>query len=445
MKILLIHPKRRDKHNYTGKIKAYIPPLTLPVLAGLTPRGIDVELCDENVDTVDFDTDADLIGITGISNQINRGYEIADAFRKRGKKVVMGGIHVSAMPDEAKDHADSILVGEAEDLWEAIIEDFRNNRLKNEYTADAYTDFKKLVIPRYDLLKLDRYRRSTGANMPRLPIQASRGCPFNCKFCSVTKFWGPKIRTKPLENVEKELLQIKSLGTNRIFFTDDNFIAKISYTKNLLKLLKKLDFSWICQVSTNIYRHEDLIVEMSKAGCSAVYMGIETFSEENLEDINKNFNKMADYETLFALLDKYKIRVTASMIIGLDGDTRETLDDMLQRLIHLRVSYAQFFLLQLLPGTQMREQFIEENRIIDHNWDHQNGTLVTFQPKSFQVEELQDYYWELYQNFYSYKSIFRRLVTLAKLKGGVNSILVPLKSNLYFLKKLNNGLHPIEN
>jgi radical SAM superfamily enzyme YgiQ (UPF0313 family) len=445
MKILLIHPKRRDKHNYAGKIKAYIPPLTLPVLAGLTPKRIDVELCDENVDTVNFDTDADLIGITGISNQINRGYEIGDAFRKRGKRVVMGGIHVSAMPDEAKDHADSILIGEAEDLWEAIIEDFRNDRLKNEYTADAYTNFKKLVIPRHDLLKLDRYRSSSGTNMPRLPIQASRGCPFNCKFCSVTKFWGPKIRTKPLENVEKELLQIRSLGTNRILFTDDNFIADISYTKNLLDLLKKHDFSWICQVSTNIYRHEDLIVEMSKAGCSAVYMGIETFSEENLEDINKKFNKMADYETLFALLDKNNIRVTASMIIGLDGDTRETLDNMLQRLIHLRVSYAQFFLLQLLPGTQIREQFLRENRIIDHNWDHQNGTLVTFQPKSFQVEELQDYYWELYQKFYSYKSIFRRLITLSKFKGGINSIIVPLKSNLYFLKKLNNGLHPIEN
>jgi len=445
MKILLIHPKRRDKYNYTGKMKAYIPPLTLPILAGLTPKGIDVELCDESVDTVNFDTDADLIGITGITSQINRGYEIADAFRKIGKKVVMGGIHVSAMPDEAKDHADSILIGEAEDLWEVIIEDFRNNRLKKEYTADAYTDFKKLVIPRYDLLKLDRYRSSTGKNIPRLPIQASRGCPFNCKFCSVTKFWGPKIRTKPLENIEKELLQIKSLGTNRIFFTDDNFIADISYTKNLIDLLKKHDFSWICQVSTNIYRHENLIVEMSKAGCSAVYMGIETFSKENLEDINKNFNKMADYDSLFALFNKSNIRITASMIVGLDGDTRETLEYMVRQLIHLKVSYALFYILMPLPGTQLREQFLMENRIIDYNWDHQNGTRVTFQPRSFQVEELQDYYWELNKNFYSYQSIVRRLFITSNLKSGLNGIFIPLKTNLYFWKRLKNGLHPIEN
>ena len=445
MKILLIHPKRRDKHNNTDKIKAYIPPLTLPVLAGLTPKGINVELCDESVDVVDFDTDADLIGITGITSQINRGYEIADAFRKRGKKVVMGGIHVSAMPDEAKDHADSILIGEAEDLWESIIEDFRNNRLKKEYTANAYTDFKKLVIPRHDLLKLERYRSSTGTNIPRLPIQATRGCPFNCKFCSVTKFWGPKIRTKPIENIEKELLQISSLGTNRILFTDDNFIADISYTKNLLDLLKKHDFSWICQVSTNIYRHKDLIVEMSKAGCSGVYMGIESFSEENLEDINKKFNKMADYKTLFSLFNKSNIRVTASMMIGLDGDTKETLEDMVRQLMHLKVSYAQFYLLMLLPGTQLREQFIRENRIIDDNWDHQNGTLVTFQPKFFQVEELQDYYWELYQKFYSFQSIIRRLFTSDNLRNSSNRIIIPFKTNLYFGKRLKNGLHPIEN
>jgi len=445
MKILLIHPKRRDKHNFVGKIKAYIPPLTLPVLAGLTPKDIDIELCDESVDEVDFNTDADLIGITGITSQINRGYEIADIFREKGKKVIMGGIHVSAMPHEAKDHADSILIGEAEDLWEGIIEDFQNGCLEEKYKADTYTDFKKLVIPRYDLLKLNRYRSSTGTNIPRLPLQVTRGCPFNCKFCSVTKFWGPKIRTKPLENVEKELLQIKSLGTNRIFFTDDNFIANISYTKKLLELLKKYDFSWICQVSTNIYQHEDLIAKMSKVGCSTIYIGIETFSEENLDNIDKNFNRMADYEKLFTLFSKYNIRVTASMMIGLDGDTKETLKDMVQRLIRLRVSYAAFYTLMLLPGTQLREEFLNKNRIIDNNWDHQNGTVVTFKPNFFSSEELQDYYWELYKQFYSYQSIIRRIFTLTNLKGRANSILIPLKTNIFFQKRIKNGLHPIEN
>ena len=444
MKILLIFPNKRDKRNYVGKIKAYMPPLSLPVLAGLTPKSIDVELCDESVDEVNFNTDSDLIGITGNTSQINRAYEIADLFRKKGKKVILGGIHVSAMPHEARKHADSILIGEAENLWEVIIDDFRNNRLAEEYKSDTYTNLKKLVIPRYDLLKLYKYRKSYGTNIPRLPVQTSRGCPFNCKFCSVTKFWGPQIRTKPLENVEEELFHIKSLGANKIIFTDDNFIADVNYTKSLLNLLKKHDFSWICQVSTNIFRHEDLIAGMSKAGCNSVYMGIETFSEENLENINKIFNRKADYEKLFALLSKYNIRVTASMMIGLDGDTRETLEDMVQMLIRLKVSYAHFWLLMLLPGTQLREQFIKENRIFDQSWDHQNGTIVTFRPKSFQSEELQDYYWELYKKFYSYRSIISRILTLANLKNGINSILIPLKSNLYFSRKSKNELHPLE-
>ena len=426
-------------------MKAYIPPLTLPVLAGLTPKGIVVELCDESVDEVNFNTDADLIGITGITSQINRGYEISDTFRRKGKKVVMGGIHVSTMPHEAKNHADSILIGEAEDLWEAIIEDFKNNRLKEEYKAETYTDLKKLVIPRYDLLKLNRYRSSAGTNIPRLPIQTSRGCPFNCKFCSVTKFWGPKIRTKPLENVEQELLNIKSLGTNRIFFTDDNFIANIDYTRDVIELLKNYNFSWFCQVSTNIYRHEDLVVEMSRAGCTGVYIGIETFSEENLANINKKFNKMADYRNLIGLFNRYNIRVMASMMIGLDGDTREVLEQMVQQLIFLKVSYAQFYLLMLLPGTKLRDEFLKENRIIDFNWDHQNGTIVTFKPIFFQREELQSYYWELYQKFYSFKSIFRRIFTSNNFKGGVKKIVMTLKTNLYFWKRIKHGLHPIEN
>ncbi len=445
MKILLIHPKRRGKNNDTKKVIAFIPPLTLPTLAGLTPKNIDIEICDESVDDVNFNTDANLIGITGITSQINRGYEIADIFRKKGKKVIIGGIHVSAVPHEAKKHADSILIGEAEDVWEIMLKDFQNDQLKEEYQAETYPELTKLVVPRYDLLKLNRYRSSTGTNLPRIPIQTSRGCPFSCRFCCVTQFWGPKIRIKPLENIEKELLQIKSLGTNNVFFTDDNFIANMSHTKNLLELLKKMKFSWSCQVSTNIYQHKDLIFEMSKAGCTAVYMGIETFSEENLKNVNKKFNMIADYKKLFSLFGKAKIRITASMMIGLDGDKRQNLKDMVQQLINFKASSAQLYLLMPLPGTQIREQLLKENRIIDYNWDHINGTKATYQPKSFQAGELQKYYWELYNEFYSYESIIRRILTWNNLSSGIREVLIPLKTNLYFKKRLENGMHPIEN
>jgi len=445
MKILLIHPRKRGKERSGGAVMAYIPPLALPTIAGLTPRNVDVELCDESVEEVNFDTDAELIGITGITSQINRGYEIADAFRRRGKRVVMGGIHVSALPEEALKHADSILIGEAEDMWQGIVEDYGSGCMKETYQADDYPDLNAMVIPRYNLLKLERYRRSTGSQLPRIPIQASRGCPFNCNFCSVTRFWGPRIRTKPLENIEAELSNIRSLGTNRVFFTDDNFVADMAYTNSLLELLREEDFSWLCQVSTNIQQNEDLIFEMARAGCTAVYVGIETFSKPNLRAMNKQVNARANYDRLFSLFSRAGIRVTASLIVGMDEDTKESLEEMVRELGRLKASSAQFYLPIMLPGTRLREQFLEESRIKDDNWDHQDGTRVTFVPKNFRGRELQTQYWRLLNDFYSLKSIWRRVVTWGNFRKGLSFVLIPLRTNLYFRKRVKHGLHPIEN
>ncbi len=445
MKILLIHPLKRGRLGGKKLIKPYIPPLTIPTLAGLTPEGVNVELCDESVDEVDFNTDADLIGITGITSQINRGYDIAKAFRNKGKKVIMGGIHVSSQIEEARQFADSIVIGEAEDVWSDIIEDFQNNNLKEEYKADNYCDLKTLVIPKYELLILNRYRKSTGTNIPRLPIQATRGCPFNCNFCTVTKFWGPKIRKKPLENVERELLNIKALGTNRVFFTDDNFIADVQYTRELLKLIKKHDFTFFCQVSTNIEKHEDIIIAMGEAKCTGVMMGIESFSAESLANMNKKFNKLADYKKLFALFDKSNIQVTASLIMGLDGDNKETMEGTIQKLSDMSVNYIQLYVPALLPGTELREQYVKEDRITDYNWDNQDGTSVTFRPKLITADELQHAYWEIYKAFYSYRSIKKRIINLNNLRRGLKTMLIRLRTNIYFNHRLKYGLHPYEN
>ena len=445
MRILLVHPLKRGRQRYGEEIKPYLPPLALPTIAGLTPEDVEVRICDESVEEVDLRADADLIGITGISSQINRGYAIADAFRKNGKKVVMGGIHVSAMPDEAQGHADSILIGEAEDVWKEMIEDCRSGCLKERYQPRDYPDLKARVIPQYDLLKLDRYRRSTGSRLPRIPIQASRGCPFNCNFCSVTRFWGPRIRMKPLENMEAELSNIKRLGTNRVFLTDDNLIANSAYAESLMELLRKGGFSWSCQVSTNIQENERLIFKMAEAGCTAVYVGIETFSAQNLGALNKQFNTKANYERLLALFSRAGIRVTASMIIGMDGDTKESLEKMAYELIRMKLSAAQFYLLMLLPGTKIRDQFLDQNRIADDNWDHQDGTAVTFVAKNFQRRDLETQYWKLYKRFYSYRSILKRIVNWNNLKKGLRYVLIPLRANLYFRRRIKKGLHPFEN
>ncbi len=445
MKILLIHPMKRGRTRTERRVKPYMLPLTLPTIAGLTPKDFSVEICDESVEEVNLDTHAELIGITGITSQINRAYQIADQLRHRGKTVVMGGIHVSAMPDEAREHADSILVGEAEDLWVRILEDHGSERLKEQYVATDFPNLQAKVLPRYELMKLERYRRSSGSSLPRIPVQTTRGCPFNCSFCSVTRFWGPRIRTKPIENVQAELSHIKALGTNRIFFTDDNFIANTSYTRDLLSLLRKENFSWSCQVSTNIQEAEDVISDMASAGCTSVYVGIESFSDQNLSDIKKQINMRADYERLFSDFSSVGIRVMASMMIGLDSDTEASLRDMVRGLIRLKASAAQFYLIMVLPGTRLREQFSEQGRIIDQNWDCQDGTKVTFAPRNFKPEELQQLYWTIYRQFYSFWSICRRILNRNTLKKGLRAILIPLRANMYFRRRIKRGLHPIEN
>ncbi len=248
-----------------------------------------------------------------------------------------------------------------------------------------------------------------------------------------------------MENVERELLNIKALGTNRVFFTDDNFIADVQYTRELLKLIKKHDFTFFCQVSTNIEKHEDIIIAMGEAKCTGVMMGIESFSAESLANMNKKFNKLADYKKLFALFDKSNIQVTASLIMGLDGDNKETMEGTIQKLSDMSVNYIQLYVPALLPGTELREQYVKEDRITDYNWDNQDGTSVTFRPKLITADELQHAYWEIYKAFYSYRSIKKRIINLNNLRRGLKTMLIRLRTNIYFNHRLKYGLHPYEN
>ena len=235
------------------------------------------------------------------------------------------------------------------------------------------------------------------------------------------------------------------MGTNRVFFTDDNFIAQVSYTRELIKLIKKHDFTFFCQVSSNIQQYEDIISAMGEARCSGAFIGIESFSDDNLLDMNKKFNKLADYKKLFALFEKANIQVTASLMMGLDGDTRETMLETIQRLCELNVNYIQLNLLMLLPGTKLKEKYEKDNRITDTNWDNQNGAVVTFKPKHFNSDELQSYYWQLYKSFYSLPRIYKRIFTRRNFSLGVRTLLIRLNTNLYFRKRLQHKLHPYEN
>ena len=286
MKLLLILPK--SDRGYWGKVsksgKAGFVRLSLPTLAALTPKGWDVEILDARVKPVDYNAQADIVGITGLTSEMPSVYEIADNFRKKGVKVVMGGVHVSALPDEALKHADSIVIGEAELVWDKLLEDFKKGELKQRYQADL-CDMKNMAIPRRELVDRDMY--GSGFNT----LQATRGCPFNCDYCAVTAFFGNKFRVRPVDDVIEE---IRGFDTKEFFFMDDNIVGRPKYAKELFERLIPLKLEWGSQASITMAKDHELLKLYAKSGGKYAFIGFESLSQKNLEKMHKGWNSAKD-------------------------------------------------------------------------------------------------------------------------------------------------------
>jgi radical SAM superfamily enzyme YgiQ (UPF0313 family) len=322
MKILLIYPTTTT-NGRPGKFKkAYLPPLNMAIIDALTHMANhrhEVRIINDVVETVDFEADCDLVAITALTAQATRAYQLADVFRSRGKNVVLGGIHPSMCQDEALQHSDSIVVGEAENVWPELINDAELGKLKQIYIDDDYPDLSKLIVPRWNNLDLSIYRRSYGRRYPRMPIFTTRGCVHNCNYCSVTKHFGRSYRYKPIENVLEE---IKQTGSESYFFVDDNIICNSSYSESLFGALKRSagDIRWLSQCSTKILKTPQLIEMAGQAGCRSMIFGIESIFRENLKQIKKSFNDPEKFVELHRLCLDAGIQPFFSIIFGLDND-----------------------------------------------------------------------------------------------------------------------------
>ncbi len=402
LKIRLIDPAYEHPYiSHSQKVikNIWFARLTLTTLAALTPPDVEVKITDENVDSIDFDEDVDLVGVTGMVMHASRAYDIAERFRRRNIPVVMGGPHASSLPLEAKEHVDAVVVGEAEDVWEGLIEDFKKGCLKPFYKADVFSSMKGMPHPRRDLLHKDAY-------MTVNCVQTTRGCPHQCDFCHVTHFFGKTYRCRPVEEVVEE---VSGLEGDFIVFIDDNIAGNRQYARDLFLRLKPLKKKWASQASMTLTRDSELLKLAADSGCVSLFLGVESLSPENLKEVNKGFNRTHQYVDAMKALHDHDIMIVAGFIFGLDHDDEGVFERTLRFCEKNRIELPSFFVLTPLPGTPLFKKMESEGRLRHKDWTKYNGATVVFKPKLMTEETLQRGFNWVCKEAYSYRSIMKRV------------------------------------
>lgn len=400
MKIVLIIP-RWPKNSFWDVIAFKFPLLSTSLLAGLTPPQHQIRIIDESLSEIDFDQEVDLVAITAITPLAPRGYEIGDQFRKRRKKVIMGGIHASWLPEEAKTHSGSVVIGEADEIWGEILQDAEKGDLKPFYQQRERTNLSHLPIPRRDLFP------SKGYLFHNL-IQTTRGCPFDCEFCSVTALHGKSYRMRPVAEIEKE---IQSLDRSKayIFFVDDNLVGNLPHARELLTMLSSYRLRWVSQGPIYIAEDEEMISLMARAGCHGLFIGFESLREGNLRLMGKWINRVEAYERGIQKLHDAGIGVYGSFVFGYDYDDRSVFDEFLEFANRNRIEGAFLPILTPFPGTRIYQRLKQEGRLLTEDWSKYDMATVVFQPKRMTVEELQEGFWKVNRSFYSIPSMLKRI------------------------------------
>ena len=407
--------------------------LALPLLAALTPDDFEVELCYETIEDVPFDTDAELIGISSMGHAVMRTIDIANKFRELGKTVILGGYMVSLMPEEAKKYCDSVMIGDAEETWGQMIEDYRNGTLKKVYQ-------KKLTkletpLPRYELVLKKRIGNF-------LPVQAGRGCPKTCSFCSIYCLYRGQYLRREIPDVIRDIKRVKELGFKQFLLLDDNLFSNRDYAFALCSEIKKLRMHWMTQCSIDISKDEELLKVVAESGCYVLSFGLESISRESLLGMQKGWAHPDQYSEQLKIIRKYGIDVSTEMVVGAEGDTLESIRDTAKFIEDNKIAVPRFYILTPIPGTQFYDEMKEQNRIYNTDMYSYNACEAVHIPKNMTPEELTKAYWELYNEVYSYRSILKRTIFVKNFFRRPLTSFFYLGVNLFYRKHIKHGIVP---
>jgi radical SAM superfamily enzyme YgiQ (UPF0313 family) len=403
MKIVLLSPKGPLYRHRGGIFKRSLryAPLTLTTLAALVPDDLnaDLELYDEGIEDIDLQIQADLIGMTVISGSAPHAYELAGHFRNRGIPVVLGGPHVTLLPDEADQHADAIIIGYAEQTWPQLLRDFSQGQLKARYYQNSDFSLANQPYPRRDLIK--RFSYSTIHT-----FEATRGCIHNCDFCVVPPAWGNKPYRKPVEEVVDDIRQMRS---KRLIFLDLNLISDPEYAKVLFEALIPLNISWFGLSTILLAYDQELLSLVAKSGCRGLLIGFESLSRENLRSTRKGFNDPDRYLEVMGIFHQYKIAIMGCFVFGMDRDTRNIFMKTAQFVVDAKIDLPRFAIVTPFPGTHLFNRLEGEGRILTKDWSLYDSQHVVFEPANMTPEELYQGTAMTWKMTYRLSNIWRRL------------------------------------
>ncbi len=373
--------------------------LPLTTVAALTPARHEVTLCDENVEPLDLDADVDVVGVTFMTALAPRAYEIAGAFRARGKIVVAGGYHPTFRPEEAAAHFDAVVVGEAEGSWPKVLEDIEAGRLERIYRRPGPCDPSEIPVPRRELTsRTARHYATIHA------VETGRGCPHACRYCSITAFHGGRHRSRPLARVLDELREVP----RDFMFVDDNIVRDRDHARALFSAMVPMRKRWVAQCSLEIADDPGLLRLARRAGCIGLFIGIETLSAENLAAVGKEFNDSAVYLHRISAIRRAGIGIVAGIIVGMDGDDTGTFERTLRFLEKARIDAVQVNVMTPLPGTPLHDDFERQGRVLDRDFRHYDFRHCVIRPARMSPRDLQDGADWLYASFYRLDRILLR-------------------------------------
>ncbi|NCN04802.1 MAG: B12-binding domain-containing radical SAM protein [Spirochaetales bacterium] len=390
----------------------------LPTVAGLTPDRHIVSICDENYETIDFSAPVDLVGLTGMTQQAPRAYEIADEFRRRGVYVAMGGIHATVLPVEALEHVDTVLTGEAENTWPQFLADFEGGKPLHRYDQKNYPDINlsTIPLPRYDLVAANNY--------PVVWVQATRGCPLDCDFCAATRIYGAAYRHKDADQVAREIVEVKKIWKHaQVGFADDNMFVNKKWVHNLLDQFEDIPFTWYAQSDISLAEHPDLLTRLHRNGLRILFVGFESVNHENLATINQNqwkARRLERYPESIAAIQGAGIGVYGSFIVGMEEDTTTVFDEIADFSNANSIMGTQVTILTPFPGSVLRNRLEEARRIVSSDWRLYTAWNCVITHPHLSAQEMEEGLLRIYRSVYSeeqlrsraayFKNAFRQLV-----------------------------------